>query len=333
MKHIILAVSILLIPLSFISPINAEDITEECSMSGQGIYSKELINWDYFIHYTESYFGLTNIVMQNCLDKDIYIDFTPDEDFFHYNAEYTSSSNISISDYSSPKHYALIWNSIYYRGLIIESIDSSTFTYASDPMKEYFKDDNNIYYYGEILEWYDAESFAIIKGKPVDENSDFSFLDTSKIDAANTLATVWIIEDKSANTEEYKFNADISRKEAMKIFMKISWEEVTDECNGLFKDVSDDWGCKYIESGLKYNFISQNKLFNPSISISKAEVLKLIFKVKKIDPSVTHFSNWQLNYVMSAQKLYFISDSWDDYDSPATREWVFQTIARVITMY
>jgi len=54
----------------------------------------------------------------------------------------------------------------------------------------------------------------------------------------------------SLDPSNYLLDADISRKELMKIIIQASGIETRDSCKNIFSDVEDDWGCKYIETAL-----------------------------------------------------------------------------------
>lgn len=117
----------------------------------------------------------------------------------------------------------------------------------------------------------------------------FSFLAISstfaytaeQLDGANFMASSKYIVDYSTTPEKFRLDDSITRKEMMKIIANIAGADLTKAtCNGTFSDVkTDDWGCKYIEWGIG-NVIAKNATFRPNDNISKAEALKMIFKVK-----------------------------------------------------
>jgi hypothetical protein len=49
----------------------------------------------------------------------------------------------------------------------------------------------------------------------------------------------------------YRLDETITRKEIAKIIAKLSGKTIADKCDGVFPDVINDWGCKYIEFALR----------------------------------------------------------------------------------
>ena len=144
---------------------------------------------------------------------------------------------------------------------------------------------------------------------------------------AELLAAKNTIETKSLNPHEYQLEDDISRKEIMKIIMKLSQVEISDSCREIFIDVTDDWGCKYIESALEYEYISGNQLFRPNDSVTKTEALKLIFKARNIDKAY-NTEYWQEDYVSTAYYRGYIDEKYANYNETATRWWIFSVTGK-----
>ena len=82
----------------------------------------------------------------------------------------------------------------------------------------------------------------------------------------------------------------------------ISIEKIIESCRKIFSDVSTDWGCKYIESALEYDFIESNLRFRPNENVTKVEALKLIFQARNIEKRYTTLY-WQEDYISSAYYL------------------------------
>ncbi len=132
------------------------------------------------------------------------------------------------------------------------------------------------------------------------------------------------------NANNYRLNNYISRKEMAKVTINLSGENIMNVCSGIFSDVkSSDWGCKYIEMWVNKWFFSKNSVFRPSSNISKAEALKMIMKARNVEKDST-ISNWQEAYVKSALKAWLIEKEFSDYDSLATRWWIFQIAQNAI---
>lgn len=162
-------------------------------------------------------------------------------------------------------------------------------------------------------------------------NSVSALSETEQINAANFLATRHIINDFSWTTDQYKINDNISRKEVMKIIINsyewykwdITW---TYKCLWKYKDVADDWWCKYIEKSLNEKFIEKWEFFRPDESISISETLKLIFKVKKIEKKYNTWDWWK-DYIDAAYDLWWIYDKDIDWTVVAKRWFIFLTLA------
>lgn len=145
--------------------------------------------------------------------------------------------------------------------------------------------------------------------------------------AAEYLWSKKIIESQSLSPDKYRLDDRVSRKEVMKIIMGASEIEVTDTCEGKFQDVVDDWGCKYIESALENEFISENDAFRPSDDITQSEALKLVFQSRNIQKSY-QTNSWQEDYISSALYLGYIDNKFSDYNILASRWWIFWVLAR-----
>lgn len=100
----------------------------------------------------------------------------------------------------------------------------------------------------------------------------------------------------------------------------------------------DDWACRYIEFAdlLELGAISKNKYFHPDQNITKAEALKLVYNIYNIENTSFHpieNIDWKQNYINKARLDYFVYNDLDvDYNSYASRDWIFQLIAKVLNM-
>jgi hypothetical protein len=103
----------------------------------------------------------------------------------------------------------------------------------------------------------------------------------------------------------------------------ITW---TYKCLWKYKDVADDWGCKYIEKSLIEGFIEKWEIFRPDESISISETLKLIFKVKKKKKKYNTW-DWQKDYIDTAYDLWLIYDKDINWTIEAKRWFIFLTLA------
>lgn len=108
----------------------------------------------------------------------------------------------------------------------------------------------------------------------------------------------------------------------MKIVMNLSGENIPDTCSGSFSDVTNDWGCKYIETALSKGFIAANATFRPDDSISKAEAMKLILKARGINKAY-NTADWQDDYMKTALDNGLIKSAYSDHNTAALRGWIF----------
>lgn len=154
----------------------------------------------------------------------------------------------------------------------------------------------------------------------------FAMTDLEQYNAANYLATKWFIKSFSTTPKDYRINDNITRKEAMKIIANVAFLKVEDTCEWKFKDVTNDWGCKYIEAALKAGFISQADKFRPDDNITVSEVLKLVFKARNLDRKFNTW-DWVKDYVNSAYELKLINGD-VEWTSDAKRGFIFVVIAK-----
>ncbi|PID87379.1 hypothetical protein CSB07_01670 [Candidatus Gracilibacteria bacterium] len=142
------------------------------------------------------------------------------------------------------------------------------------------------------------------------------------LSAANFLAKEKIIKDWSNQPEKFELNNNITRREMLKVMINLSGLKVENKCDGNFKDLtSSDWSCKYAEKALKASFIAANENFRPNDNITKIESLKLIMQAKYLAKS--NAKDWRKGYVEAADKAGILNESFDDYDTLATRAWIF----------
>lgn len=125
-----------------------------------------------------------------------------------------------------------------------------------------------------------------------------------------------------ATLDAYRLADTITRKEVMKVVMKLSERTVKDECRWEFSDVSNDWGCKYIEAALDAWYIAANDTFRPDDNITKTEAMKLVLKAKGIE-KVKETTDWQSDYMETAHFYGIIDEKYTDFNADASRGWIF----------
>lgn len=124
------------------------------------------------------------------------------------------------------------------------------------------------------------------------------------------------------NPENYELDKQITRREMAKVTLRLSEKNVSNTCKWIFEDLKLwDWWCKYAESWLSYWFFAKNKKFNPDNNISKIEALKMIIKARNIKKEETE--DWREWYVKAWVKAGLLEKSFTDYDTKATRWWIF----------
>ena len=136
--------------------------------------------------------------------------------------------------------------------------------------------------------------------------------------------------NSGSTSADFGLTNTITRKEIMKIVMNLSGKTVTDECNGNFSDVTNDWGCKYIESALGYGYIADNPTFRPDDSISKAEAMKLVLQAKGLEKAY-NTDDWQADYMNTALDNGLIKTAYSDHNSAALRGWIFSVGAAEVS--
>jgi len=129
--------------------------------------------------------------------------------------------------------------------------------------------------------------------------------------------------------EAYRLWSTITRKEVLKVVMKLSEKDVPDTCNGSFSDVVNDWGCKYIEAALREWYIAANNEFRPDDNITKTEAMKLVLKAKWVE-KIHETDNWQKDYADTAFEYGIVESEYTDYNVDATRGWIFSIATSTI---
>lgn len=93
----------------------------------------------------------------------------------------------------------------------------------------------------------------------------------------------------------------MTRKEFMKVLANKAGDPIENECDYEFRDVRNDWGCKYIEWAMKKAYVAQDEYFRPNEAMTKAEAMKLILKVRNIS-RIQKTSDWREDDMQTAFK-------------------------------
>lgn len=151
---------------------------------------------------------------------------------------------------------------------------------------------------------------------------------STPLEAANSLAERWIINDKSSNPSDYNLYDFVLRQEIAAVSRWVAGLEKKSNCDNIFKDLSstnpNSWACVNVEVLVDNNLISKNDLFRPEDKITKAESLGMLIKSIGFDYSYdsSNSKTWQEQIVDYAVSKWIL-DNFTDYDTLATRGWVF----------
>ena len=148
----------------------------------------------------------------------------------------------------------------------------------------------------------------------------FAYSDLEKL-AADFLSYKDVINTQE-DAKNYELDKEITRREMAKVTLKMSEKELWNNCNEIFWDLKSwDWGCKYAEQWVNYWFFAKNKNFNPDSNISKIEALKMLIKARNIKKEEA--TDWREWYVLAWVKAGLLEEKFTDYDTKATRWWIF----------
>lgn len=172
-------------------------------------------------------------------------------------------------------------------------------------------------------------SLAILSVFMLSINSAWAYTQNEKL-AADFLSYKDVIVAQEV-AADYQLDKEITRREMSKVTLKLSGLNVVETCTGVFSDLnSSDWGCKYAELWAEKWFFATNSEFNAGNSISKIEALKMVMKGTSVEKDET--DDWREGYVTAAVKFGLLENSFTDYDSLATRWWIF-TMAQNAIQY
>lgn len=152
---------------------------------------------------------------------------------------------------------------------------------------------------------------------------------SAQLDAANSLAAQWIINDKSANVLDYNLDQNVLRQEIAAVARWVAGVSKTTTCDNRFNDVwattPNTWACYSIEALLNENLIAANASFRPEDTITKAEGLGMLVKAACADYNydANKAGSWQEQLVDYSVQQGIVTN-FTDYNSAATRGWVFE---------
>lgn len=160
---------------------------------------------------------------------------------------------------------------------------------------------------------------------------------SSQLDAANILAADGIINDNASNPTAYNLDQNVLRQEIAAVARWVAGISKTTSCNNSFSDVSSSnpntWACYSVEALLNADLIASNSTFRPEADITKAEGLGMLVKAACGDDYAYDSSkggSWQEQIVDYASEQLIVS-KFTDYNTAATRGWVFEVGASAMT--
>ena len=158
--------------------------------------------------------------------------------------------------------------------------------------------------------------------------ANFVIQKKSIIEAANSLASKWIINNHSDNPDKYNLNDNVLRQEIAAIARGVAWLDKKTKCDNIFSDLSatkpNTWACLNVEPLVEKKLISKNKNFRPEDKITKSEAIAMLIKAIWFDYNYNTKSskNWQEQIVEYASNKWLV-DNFTDYNTQATRWWIF----------
>ena len=150
----------------------------------------------------------------------------------------------------------------------------------------------------------------------------------SNLDAANSLAEQWIINDHKNDTQNYNLIDNVLRQEIAAVARWVAKLDKKSKCDNIFSDLSDTnpntWACRNVEVLVDNDLISRNDTFRPEDKITKSEAIAMLIKAIGFDYNYdnNNSNNWQKQVVDYAADKWVISN-FSDYNTDATRGWVF----------
>lgn len=151
----------------------------------------------------------------------------------------------------------------------------------------------------------------------------------TEIDAANSLAEQWIINNHVNNPENYNLSDNVLRQEIAAVARWVAKLEKKGQCDNIFADLSDTkpntWACRNVEVLVDNGLISKNTNFRPEDKITKSEAIAMLIKAIWFDYEYDSNSsyNWQYQVVTYAANMWIV-ENFTDYNTDATRGWIFQ---------
>lgn len=153
------------------------------------------------------------------------------------------------------------------------------------------------------------------------------------VSAANKLASLGIIVDKSANTADYRLGDTVLRQEAVKVVAGalggILENEASYTCTGAFSDIANGtWVCRIAELAKNAGLVAANPTFRPTAKLSKLEAIIFALRSAELMPAGSHSTDAILGFAVDAQLI--SSAAGFSVNAPATRGEFFRYVARAL---
>lgn len=116
----------------------------------------------------------------------------------------------------------------------------------------------------------------------------------------------------------FKPNNEISRAEFLKFIFTIFHKNISNDTNSYFLDLNQNsWYNKYVNTALELRLISKTSHFNPNMSVSRAEWLKILLLTVKWNISLKYSScfldvkssDWFASYIQYAWENNLLRDT------------------------
>lgn len=237
------------------------------------------------------------------------------------NEELFALSNITIDNNDSLVNDELVSNDLAIEELVLDNEDTSDIATIEED------EDDDIF--TSLTDSLSSISLDIEEEKlPLFSDVDVTHKYYEEI---KYLKEKWVINWFSDNT--FRSESNITRAEALKIFLLSFWKNKLDTTEQLFDDVMvRSWENWYIAQWIQMSLVSSdNNKFYPNRTINRVEWLKILLKITNVDLSIyenesislsdTNIQDWFYKYIFYSVKNKLLSYKWDLFDpeKPLTR--------------
>jgi len=141
----------------------------------------------------------------------------------------------------------------------------------------------------------------------------------TSLEAANELASFWVIPDSSLNPVDYRLTDNISREEAAEVTSKL-WPLTINGAASIYQDTDfGAWFEQYVKALNEAWVIPSTTLFFPKNNLTKVDALRFVMWVRDIDFADGGFDENVVNDAVSA----WLAIRFQDFDTQITRGQFF----------